>query len=363
MLNIAQICNRPHGSVGNIVLSATKGFTAYGHAVTNIFLKGEIDSHLESNLDCEFASCLEPWTRHGKHAVADHLKSLLQKKSFDVILAHCYHPCKFAAHASSNLRIKRKIAIFHGIGNLKRLRRKLFAWLFLKDWLFAGVSEAVAQDIIHSRAVLRPGRVRVVSNGIDLKALEAKQVSRNAAREFLGLSFDDLVVGHVGRLSRSKNQDVIIEAFARMATNLPSSRLVIIGQGRRESELRSLISTLGLGERVILKGYVPNAQLYLKAFDLFLFPSRTEAFGLALLEAMVARIPVIVSNVDGITELVGNYPHKIQPDDVQSLARLMVSIATQSAQQRKRIADELYARAVEKYDIKQMEDSYLELIA
>ncbi len=170
---------------------------------------------------------------------------------------------------------------------------------------------------------------------------------------------DEFIFGHIGRLSDSKNQGALIEAYARIAARLPSSRLVIIGEGRMHYALRTLVANHGLQDRVLMPGFIPRARLYLRAFDLFVFPSQSEAFGLALLEAMIARVPVIASNVGGICELVGDYPFLIRPDDIQALAQQMESMARKSTAERKQIANGLHARAAAGYDIGQLVASLL----
>ena len=363
MLTIAQIANRPQGSVGDVILAATAGFAKSGHAVTTIFIGGPFDRQAAARFPGEVIRYADLDAQQSNQAVAGQLRRTLIEKKYDVVIAHRYHPCKFTAQACRGLALKRKIAVFHGLGNFKRLRRKAFARFFLRNWQIAGVSQAVARDILDSGAGFKASQVHVLSNALDVKALEANQLSRSEARKHLGLPQDDFIFGNIGRLTDSKNQEALIEALARIVDKLPPSRLVIIGEGRRKNELLSRIADHGLQERVLLAGFIPNAQRYLKAFDLFLFPSRSEAFGLALLEAMVARVPAIVSSVGGIGELVGDYPYMVQPDDIQSLALQMKDMATKPAPERDRIAGGLQDRAMTSYDITKLEEAYLKIAA
>jgi glycosyltransferase involved in cell wall biosynthesis len=362
MLTIAQIGNRPQGSVSDVILAATVGLAKNGHQVTNIFTGRPVDHQAAARFPGEVIIYADPVTKQDRQVIVGQLRRTLLEKRYDVVIAHRYHPCKITAQACRGLPIKRRIAVFHGLENFKRLRRKAFARLFLRNWQIAGVSQAVVQDILHSKAGFKPRQVHTVSNGLDIKALEAAQLSRMDARKHLGLPQDDLIFGNIGRLSDSKNQEALIDAFARIVKNLPSSsRLVIIGEGRRKTELLARVTNHGLQDRVLLKGFVPKAQQYLKAFDLFLFPSRSEAFGLALLEAMVARVPAIVSKVGGICELVGDYPFTHEPDDIQTLAMHMKTMARKSAAERDRIAGRLHNRAKTGFDITKLEEAYLNI--
>jgi glycosyltransferase involved in cell wall biosynthesis len=364
VLKIIQICSRPKGSVTDMALAAAGGFAKAGHVVTNLFLSGPIDNPLAKRFASRCVNDADALAQPGRRAAVRQLRRMLRQEAGDVVIAHRYHPCKLAAQAARGISLKRKVVVFHGIGNLRRWRRKLFAGLFLRDWRFAGVSRAVVEDIRASGAVCLNRRgAHQVSNGLDIKATAAAQLDRKDARQRLGLPPDGFIFGHVGRLSDQKNQKVLIAAYADIVARMPSSRLVFIGKGSREAELRSLVATHGLCDHVLFKGFVPHAQRYLKAFDIFLFPSRSEAFGLALLEAMIARVPVIVSHVEGIRELVGPYPFTIQPDDVQTWASQMAAMATKPAGERDQIAGGLYARAAKRYDISRLEEAYLKVIA
>lgn len=362
MLKIAQIGNRPQGSVSDVIRAASMGFVKAGHTVSHIFIGGPVDPQVGMGFPGEFVSYADLPNQRGKRVNARQLRRTLLQGRYDVIITHRYHPCKVAAQACCGLSLKRKIAVFHGLDNFKRRRRKLFARLFLRRWRVAGVSQAVARDVLLSGAGFKANQVHVVSNGLDRKVLAAVQLSRPAARRQLGLPPEDFIFGTIGRLSDSKNQEALIEAYARIVTQLPPSRLIIIGAGRRQEALSALVAKYGLQDRVVLTGFIPKAYRYLKAFDLFLFPSRSEAFGLALLEAMATRVPVVVSNVGGIRELVGPYAFMIRPDDIQSLASQMRAMATKPARERGQIARGLYDRAVSGFSIAKLEKAYLSII-
>ena len=347
-----------------MVLAAAGGFTKAGYDVTNIFLTGPVDNPSAKHFRYRCVQAEGALAKHGRRAAVQKLRRIFRQEAGDTVIAHRYHPCKIAAQALQGVSLEHKVAVFHGIGNLRRWRRKLFAWMFLRDWQFAGVSRAVVDDIRESGAIgVNRMKVHHVSNGLDIKAIVAAQLDKKEARLRLGLPPDDFIFGHVGTLSDRKNQKVLIAAYADVAASLPSSRLVLIGKGYREAELRALVATHGLQNRILFKGFVPHAERYIKAFDLFIFPSRSEAFGLALLEAMIASVPVIVSRVGGIPELVGdNYPFMIQPDDVKALACQMVAMVNKPLEERDQLAGGLNTRAAHHYDIQRLQAAYLRIV-
>jgi glycosyltransferase involved in cell wall biosynthesis len=138
-----------------------------------------------------------------------------------------------------------------------------------------------------------------------------------ALRRELGVAPEDYLIGGVGRLTRSKGFDLLIEAFAR--ARLPQARLVILGEGRERSRLtRRRIAG------VSLPGFRPNIKDYYQAFDLFVSPSRREPLGRVLLEALDAGTPVVASATLGPSEILSRFPGDlVAVEDIDALtARL-----------------------------------------
>lgn len=101
----------------------------------------------------------------------------------------------------------------------------------------------------------------------------------------------------------------------------------IIGDGEKRGYLENLVSQLGLTERVHFYGFVENASLYFNSFDLFLFPSRTEALGYVAIEAIFSKLPIIASNVGGIPEVLFDDPYSkvINCDDEKKFKETLFS--------------------------------------
>lgn len=135
-----------------------------------------------------------------------------------------------------------------------------------------------------------------------------------ALRRELGVQPHELLVGGVGRLAEKKGFDTLIEAFKR--ANLADAKLVILGEGRERRSLERLCT-----ERVSLPGFRVNIKDYYQAFDVFVCPSIIEPFGLVILEALDAGVPVISSDTAGPRETLERYPGTLVPaGDVEALA-------------------------------------------
>ncbi len=108
----------------------------------------------------------------------------------------------------------------------------------------------------------------------------------------------------VAELHPSKRVEDAIDALAELKDSHPDLHLVVMGDGELKEWLTKRAEHYGLEARVHLLGFVPDAPKYLKAFDVFLMISRTEALGLALIEAGYAGLPVVAARAGGIPEVV-----------------------------------------------------------
>lgn len=146
--------------------------------------------------------------------------------------------------------------------------------------------------------------VEVIPTGIDVEIFEKGDPAR--VRTELGLPPEAPVAVFAGRMGKEKSIDFVIDAFERVAQNLPDARLLLLGGGPEQSALQQRTRALGLGERAIFTGYVPRVRLvdYLQTARVFVFASTTETQGLVSLEAQAAGIPVVAVRASGSNEAV-----------------------------------------------------------
>jgi glycosyltransferase involved in cell wall biosynthesis len=178
-------------------------------------------------------------------------------------------------------KIPNFIAVMHELGSLRSwARRALITALAPKNLIFAGVSNAVRNDMRQDLWWLPPGRIITLYNMIDFELTEPRLYSRAEARERLGLAPEAFVFGNIGRLAINKDQKTLIEAFARLphceehsdtaSQGLGSgaqTHLVLIGDGVLENDLKQQVSALDLGAAVHFTGFLPEGFRYMKAFD------------------------------------------------------------------------------------------------
>ena len=108
----------------------------------------------------------------------------------------------------------------------------------------------------------------------------------------------------LAELHPTKRVEDAIDALAELHNRFPELVLIVLGEGENRVMLEERIAHYNLQDRIRLAGFVPDAASYLKAFDYFLMPSRTEALGIALIEAGYAGLPAIAARVGGMPEIV-----------------------------------------------------------
>ncbi|WP_461517347.1 glycosyltransferase [Porticoccus sp.] len=210
--------------------------------------------------------------------------------------------------------------------------------------VLAGVSDAIRDDARRALPAFPRQDIQTVYNHIDFNRVREQLFSRADARQKLGLCEADFVVGNVGRLHPDKDQTTLIEAFAQALPEISDARLIIIGEGRLRPSLEQRIKHHNLEGMIELKGRVPEAFRYFRAFDVFTLSSDFEPFGMVLLEAMAAGVPVISSNCGGAPEVLGGDGTLFPVGDAGALAAGLVRLYQSDGAARAAMSEALLER-------------------
>ncbi len=160
--------------------------------------------------------------------------------------------------------------------------------------------------------------IPVVSNFIDFARFDYTLYDRGKARDTLGITGDKIVVGFVGRLDRCKGADLLASAAAILCKKDERYRFVIVGDGPERKKLEGLALQLGLKEKIVFTGLRENPAEVIRAFNIAVIPSRREGFGIAAIEFMRMKIPVVASAVGGLVELVQHEQTGILLDELNA---------------------------------------------
>jgi glycosyltransferase involved in cell wall biosynthesis len=159
----------------------------------------------------------------------------------------------------------------------------------------------------------------------------------------------------VGRLTRQKGFDVAIRAFAPVSAQIPGARLEIAGEGEERPFLSRLIRELGLVGSVTLLGQRDDVSELMQRADVLVHPARWEGFGLVLLEAMSAGLPIVASRVGAIPEVVDDEITGVlvPPDDPKALAAALLRVLREP-QLRQDFVEAGFSRLKSRFSVERM---------
>jgi rhamnosyl/mannosyltransferase len=206
-----------------------------------------------------------------------------------------------------------------------------------------------------------PSKIRVIPYGIDVDQYRLDGTDAAAVREIRSTYKRPLAL-FVGRLVSYKGIEYLLRAVSRVDVGL-----VVIGEGYLEGKLKKMIRELNLGSRVSLLRQMPHnkLRLYFHACDFFVLPSvtRSEFFGIVLLEAMACRKPLITTEIGTGTSWVNQHGETglvVPPQDETALARAMGILATEAGTAR-RLGETGYRRVVEAFTLQRFTAAYTQL--
>lgn len=245
------------------------------------------------------------------------LAHLIREREIEVVHAHLARDYPLAALAVERAGTARLVITRHVLFPLNRLHR-----LTLRRVAYAiAVSRAVGESL---RGIFAESKIAYVPNGIDLKRFAV--IARSGAR-------DRLLVGTVGHLAPIKGHEDFIRAASLIAAKRADVDFVIVGDDESptkdtQTQLERLIRELGLSQRVHLAGRVDETSRLLSDLDLFVSASRSEGFGLAIIEAMASGVPVVATRSAGAREIIedGETGRLVPIGDAHALAEAILCL-------------------------------------
>jgi len=351
------------GGITTYLLTLIKEQTKAGHEVS---LWGSEGSCAEAFRACsakviaDVPRCkseLSPWL----WGQFPKLVSFLRENSVQVVHTHTRVTQVLAAAATPFAKVP-YLSTSHMFYK-RRLGRRLFpCW----GRVVIAISQTMRDGLMSIFGEKNLPPVQVVRNGIDVGALRARiaRVDREAVRREYGYQKKHLVVLALSRLIPVKGTNIAIGAFAIARKQFPDMKLLIAGDGDANYivKLKDQVANLGLQDEVRFLGNVTETEKPFKAADIFVAPYLwPEAFGLSILEAMVAGLPVIGSDSGGISELLdhGERGLLFEEANVPALARCLTDYV-RSPEQRSEMGRAAALAALD-YSAKTMSDQILKI--
>jgi glycosyltransferase involved in cell wall biosynthesis len=243
------------------------------------------------------------------------IRTLCGSRGVNIVHTHGYRSDIVGGHAGreSGVPIVTTVHGFTGGGWKNRVYEQLQRFAFRRFDAVVVVSQLQADQL--RSAGVPAQRLHVVPNAL---AAHAAPLGRAEARRALHLPADGLIAGWVGRISREKGIDILIDALASISDR--PILAAILGDGPERATESARAESIA-PSRFVWVGAVPDAAKYFAAFDLFVLSSRTEGLPMVMLEAMAAGIPIVATKVGGIPDLLSSREGMlVAPEDPRALA-------------------------------------------
>ncbi len=330
---------KPHTSgVTNHIALYKRRFEELGHEVC-VFTFGDRD--YPDDEPCVYRSAGIPWGDTGWKFAIDHSREAKAAAArMDVF--HVHHPFQ-SGRIAIRLAADSDIPLVFTNHTRYDLYSDAYAGYVPRPLRYAFLQRTLREVYSRAELVISPSpgiadwlaelevcdRVEVIPNGVDTAPFA--HPAAPVPRASLGFADDDVVIVYVGRVAPEKNSVRLAEAFARASRQVPSLRLLVIGDGPSREVLEDVLAETGVAERARFTGMVPYSRIpdYEAAADVFATASVSEVHPLVVLEAMAAGLPIVgvigpgVSDTveDGVTGLLA------PTDDVDELASRLVRVA------------------------------------
>lgn len=251
--------------------------------------------------------------------VVSSLRRFIINNNIAILHTHGYKTDLIGLFATRGLKCK-LISTPHGWTNSPDLKLRIYETIDRFIFPFFDAVVPLSDGLFRSLQGI-PGlrrRLHFIQNGVDTEEIEAE---KNISAELSAWKSEGLfVIGYIGRLTSGKGLDVLLDAVANHAE--PHWRIAIVGEGEQEAELKTLVQSLKIDSFVSFFGFRSDRLSFLNGFDVFVLPSRSEGIPRCLMEAMVAGVPIVASDIPGCRYLVkdGETGLLFQVDNPMSLA-------------------------------------------
>ncbi|MBI1803764.1 MAG: glycosyltransferase family 4 protein [Ignavibacteriae bacterium] len=232
------------------------------------------------------------------------LRRLMKDRSIEIVHTNTNYDRTAGAFAA---RLEGKAHITN-VHSFHSLRHNVTHWLrnrWATDHFI--VDGVCVKELLAKEDGIPASRISVIYLGVDPVEMRRDELLRQKVRQEFGFTDEEVVVGNVARLVPFKGHEYLLQAFAACASNFFHARLLLVGDGELYEKLTDLAAVLGVQDRVMFAGFRDDLQAVYSAFDLYVHPSIEgggETFPFAVLQALSQELPILVTRVGDVAEMV-----------------------------------------------------------
>lgn len=261
----------------------------------------------------------------------------------------------------------RKIPLFltKQVGSFIVKKDFLHKFLYRRIRKIFAISTVIKNNVVETTPV-KPDRVIIIPNGIDIQKFNLENVNAEKVRKEFNFRNDEIVIGMLARFTPGKGHEEFLLAAKELNNEYSNLRFLVVGEpSRGESEYADKIKKLAEEyelKNLIFTGYRSDTPEVLSAMDIFAFPSNSEAFGIALVEAMAMKKPSVCSRADGVLDIAvdGETSYLFEKKNAEDL-KAKLKLLIDSKETRIMFGENARNRVVENFDIEKITERVLQI--
>ena len=228
------------------------------------------------------------------------LEKLFKENQYRIVHSNINTLSVFPLYAAKKAGVPIRISHSHSTSNPKEWKRNLiknilrpFSKRYATDYF--ACSELAGRYLFGNKA-FDQGKVKIIHNAIDIEKFKFDEVARKKLRKGFGIKDSTIVIGHVGRFVQQKNHTFLVDVFNEYYKKNPDSKLLLVGSGPLEDEIKKKVERLGLKDSVLFLGQRDDINKLYSVMDVFCLPSLYEGLPVVGVESQAAGLPIIFSN-------------------------------------------------------------------
>ena len=228
------------------------------------------------------------------------LEKLFKENQYRIVHSNINTLSVFPLYAAKKAGVPIRISHSHSTSNPKEWKRNLiknilrpFSKRYATDYF---ACSELAGRYLFGNKTFDQGEVKIIHNAIDIEKFKFDEVARKKLRKELGIKDSTVVIGHVGRFVQQKNHTFLVDVFNEYHRKKPDSKLLLVGSGPLEDEIKKKVERLGLKDSVLFLGQRDDINKLYSTMDIFCLPSLYEGLGVVGVEAQTAGLPCVFSD-------------------------------------------------------------------
>ena len=219
-----------------------------------------------------------------------------KNNKFDVVHCHMTLMNCIPLVAAKKLKIPIRICHSHNSDVRKKNKFILYFEKILKRICIKNSTNLIACGSDAGKYMYEDLPFVILNNALNLNKFKYSINIRKKIRSLHNIKKDEILIGHIGRFTKQKNHEFLINVFVKILKKNPKYKLILLGDGELKKSIEEYVKECDIEEKIIFTGIVDNVNEYYSAFDIFVLPSIWEGFPVVAIEAQASGIPCVLSN-------------------------------------------------------------------